>query len=69
MEDSLRLAEGPKATKVLPLAGDDDCQMANAKLRIRWCDYVAGPGVDEDGPFLLGYEIISIGKPNKCVFN
>ncbi|HEY0587907.1 MAG TPA: hypothetical protein VGD52_17365 [Pseudoduganella sp.] len=69
MLNSMRLSEKPKAKKVLPLAGDDNCRMAKAKLRIRWFDYVAGPGVDEDGPFLLGYEIIRIGKSKKCVFN
>lgn len=69
MLDSMRLAEVPKAKKVLPLAGDGECRMAKAKLRILAFEYVAGPGVDEDGPFLLNYEIISIGKSKKCDFN
>jgi len=47
----------------------DDCQMATAKLRIRAFEYVAGPGVDGDGPFLLDYEIIRIEKPKQCNFN
>lgn len=69
MLNSMRVSEAPKTKKVLPLAGDDDCQMAAAKLRIRAFEYVAGPGVDEDGPFLLDYEIIRIEKPKQCNFN
>ena len=43
--------------------------MATAKLRIIGYEYVAGPGTDNDGPFLLDYEIINAGKAKKCDFS
>lgn len=68
MSNDIRVSENPKARKLLPLPGDADCRSAPARLRILGYEYVAGPGTDNDGPFLLDYEIISVGKAKQCEF-